>query len=131
MSISSGSCNAPAPFLAVYSATKAFMTQFSRSLKVEWWDSGVDFYVVTPFYVVSNLYKRKTGTIIAPMPDKLVKGTLCQIGKRHVYEGHGYWFHGALQHLGYIYWNTVARNRQMMVDNRKRYDERQAKPKQM
>lgn len=49
------------------------MVQFSRSLKIEWWDSGVDFYVVTPFYVVSNLYKRKTGTIIAPMPDKLVK----------------------------------------------------------
>lgn len=57
------------------------MTQFSRSLKVEWWHTGVDFYVVTPFYVVSNLYKRKTGTIIAPMPDKLVKGTLAQIGK--------------------------------------------------
>lgn len=41
-------------------------------------------------------------------------------------QGHGYWFHGVLQFLGYIYWNTYARNRQMMVDNRRRYDERQA-----
>jgi 17beta-estradiol 17-dehydrogenase / very-long-chain 3-oxoacyl-CoA reductase len=58
VSISSGSGNAATPYLAVYSATKAFITQFSRSLKVEWWDSGVDFLVVTPYYVVSNLYKR-------------------------------------------------------------------------
>ncbi|RYG98267.1 hypothetical protein EON65_51650 [archaeon] len=62
------------------------MTQFSRSLKVEWWDSGVDFYVVTPYYVVSNLYKRKTGTIIAPMPIALVKGTLAQIGKKMLWQ---------------------------------------------
>ncbi len=35
------------------------MTQFSRSMHVECWGSGVDFLVVTPFYVVSNLFKRK------------------------------------------------------------------------
>eukprot|EP00981_Chlorochromonas_danica_P014068 scaffold7265_cov159-Ochromonas_danica.AAC.1 len=127
VAISSGSGNAPAPFLALYSATKAFMTQFSRSLKVEWWGSGVDFYVVTPFYVVSNLYKRKSGSLVAPMPDKLVDGTLAQLGKPYVLQGHGYWFHGFLQFLGHIYWDTFARNRKMMVDNRKRYDERQNK----
>jgi invasion protein IalB len=55
-------------------------------MKVEWWDSGVDFYVVTPFYVVSNLYKRKSGTIIAPMPIALVKGTLAQIGKKYIWQ---------------------------------------------
>jgi hypothetical protein len=101
------------------------MTQFSRSLKVEWWDSGVDFYVVTPFYIVSNLYKRRSGTIVAPMPAALVQGTLAQIGKRMVLQGHGYWFHGLVQGLGYVYWDTFARNRRMMVDNRRRYDERQ------
>ena len=96
-------------------------------MKVEWWDSGVDFYVVTPFYVVSNLYKRKSGTIIAPMPIALVKGTLAQLGKKHLFQGHGYWFHGLLQFLSYLYWGTVARNRQMMIDNRARYDERSQK----
>jgi len=74
ISVSSGSGNHVGPFLAVYSATKAFMTQFSRSMHVECWESGVDFLVVTPFYIVSNLYKRKTGTIIAPLPSVLVHG---------------------------------------------------------
>jgi 17beta-estradiol 17-dehydrogenase / very-long-chain 3-oxoacyl-CoA reductase len=88
ISISSGSGNAPAPFLAVYSATKAFMTQFTRSMHIENWDTGVDFLVVTPFYVVSNLYKRTTGTLIAPLPDVLVRGTLCQLGKKYVPPSH-------------------------------------------
>lgn len=44
-----------------------------------------------------------------------------------IYEGHGYWFHGVLQNLGYVYWNVYARNRQMMVDNRKRADESAAR----
>jgi hypothetical protein len=59
---------------------RAFVTQFSRSMHVEQWDSGVDFYVVTPMYVVSNLYKRKEGTLYAPLPRKLVEGIMCQLG---------------------------------------------------
>eukprot|EP01038_Epipyxis_sp_PR26KG_P013243 gene13243-17749_t len=86
ISISSGSGNHPGPFLTIYSATKAFITQFSRSMSVECWGTGVDFYVVTPFYVVSNLYKRRSGTIIAPMPIKLVEGTLSQLGKKFVWQ---------------------------------------------
>ncbi len=102
------------------------MTQFSRSMKIEWWDSGVDFYVATPFYVVSNLYKRKSGTIIAPMPIKLVEGVLCQLGKRYLWQGHGYWFHGFLGNLANVYWNTVERNLAMMKNNRARWEARQA-----
>ena len=60
------------------------MTQFTRSLKIENWHTGIDFYVVTPFYVVSNLYKRKSGTIVAPMPIKLVEGTFAQLGKKNI-----------------------------------------------
>lgn len=93
-------------------------------MKIEWWDSGVDFLAVTPFYVVSNLYKRKTGTIIAPMPIKLVEGTLSQLGKRYIWQGHGYWFHGFLGNFVSFYWGAVDRNLKMMKDNRRRYDER-------
>ena len=32
-------------------------------MHVECWGTGVEFYVVTPFYIVSNLVKRKSGTI--------------------------------------------------------------------
>lgn len=127
ISISSGSGNFPAPYLAVYSSTKAFMTQFTRSLAVEWWDSGVDFLVVTPYYVVSNLYKRKSGSLLAPMPIKLIEGTLAQLGKsKLVYEGHGYWMHGLLDFLGRVYHGSVARMKVVMENNRKRYDERMA-----
>lgn len=59
------------------------MTQFSRSMHVEMWGSGVEFYAATPMYVVSNLYKRKQGSLFAPMPIELVKGILSQIGKAH------------------------------------------------
>jgi len=62
------------------------MTQFSRSMKVECWGTGVDFLVVTPFYVVSNLYKRKTGTIVAPLPIKLVEGSFRQLGKKYIWQ---------------------------------------------
>lgn len=126
VSISSGSGNHPGPFLALYSATKAFITQFSRSMQVECWGSGVDFLVVTPFYVVSNLYKRKTGTLLAPLPGVLVKGTMAQLGKQYVWQGHGYWFHGIVGNFSHYYWNTTARYRKMMVDNRKRYDEKKS-----
>ncbi len=91
ISISSGSGYSPSPYISIYSATKAFITQFSRSLHVEHWGTGIDFLVVTPYYVVSNLYKRKAGTWTAPLPIELVKGALRQLGKKFVWEGPGYW----------------------------------------
>lgn len=126
LSISSGSGNFPASYLCIYSSTKAFMTQFSRTLTVEYWDTGIDFLVVTPFYVVSNLYKRKTGTVVAPMPIKLIEGAFCQLGKKMVWQGHGYWFHGLVGNLGLYYPDGTARQHRMMIQNRKRYDDRQA-----
>ena len=127
LSVSSGSGNHVGPYLAIYSATKAFITQFSRSLHIECWDSGVDFLVVTPFYVVSNLYKRKSGTLIAPMPEKVVKGSLLQLGKKYIWQGHGYWFHGIIGNFASFWWGMTARYRRMMLDNRKRHDERSKK----
>lgn len=129
VSISSGSGNHCGPFLSLYSATKAFMTQFSRSLHIENWGSGVDFIVVTPFYIVSNLYKRKTGNLISPMPRILTEGTFAHLGKKYIWQGHGYWFHGFLGNMAQIIWITTARYRKMMVDNRTRFDERVRKGK--
>ena len=93
---------------------RAFITQFSRSMHVELWGSGVDFLVVMPFYVVSNLYKRKSGTIIAPMPIKLIEGTLSQLGKKYIWQGHGYWFHGLLGNFGAYYPWAIERWKKMM-----------------
>jgi hypothetical protein len=83
-------------------------------MHVELWGSGVDFLVVTPFYVVSGLYKRKEGTLIAPMPIKLIEGTMSQLGKQYVWQGHGYWFHGLLGTLAGYYPGAIARWKKMM-----------------
>lgn len=91
-------------------------------MHVECFGTGIDFQVVTPFYIVSNLYKRRTGSLIAPMPIKLVEGTFQQLGKKYLWQSHGYWFHGLLGNLAAYYWGSVDRYRKMMLDNRARYD---------
>lgn len=127
VSISSGSGNHATPMLALYGASKAYITQFSRSMAVECWGTGVDFHVVTPYYIGgTNLYKRAKGTLIAPMPDALVEGTLAQLGKKYTFQGHGYWFHGLLGNIASYYWGSLDRWKKAMTGNRQRYDERQA-----
>jgi len=96
ISVSSGSGLVPSPYISVYSATKAFVTQFTRSLHMEYHRSGIDVLVVMPLYVVSNLFRKDTGSLFWPMPIKLVEGTFAQLGKRFVWQGHGYWMHGVL-----------------------------------
>lgn len=91
------------------------MTQFSRSMHVECWGTGVDFLVITPYYILSHAQtKRGAGTLIAPQPIKLVKGALSQLGKQYIWQGHGYWFHGFLGNFAAVYWGTTARWRKMM-----------------
>ena len=93
-------------------------------MHVECWGTGVDFLVVTPYYIVSNQNKRRGGTLIAPNPSTLVNGTLSQLGKQYIWQGHGYWFHGLLGRVAEIYPGTTSRYRKMMKDNRRRYDEK-------
>lgn len=68
-------------------------------MHVEHLRDGVDFLVVMPLYVVSNLFRKDTGSFFWPMPIKLVEGTFAQLGKKMVYQGHGYWVHGFLSLL--------------------------------
>jgi hypothetical protein len=55
-------------------------------MQVECWGTGVEFLVVTPFYVVSNLFKRKSGSLIAPMPIALIEGTIAQLSKKYIWQ---------------------------------------------
>lgn len=68
--------------------TRAFMTQFTRSMHVECWGTGVDFYAATPFYVVSNLCKKKKGNSwTSPIePILLVEGVMAQLGKKYLWQ---------------------------------------------
>ena len=68
-------------------------------MHVENLHNGIDILVVMPLYVVSNLFKKGKGDLFWPMPIKLVEGTFAQLGKKMVYQGHGYWMHGVLSLL--------------------------------
>lgn len=48
--------------------------------------SGIDWLVVMPLFVVSQKYRKDTGTLFAPMPIKLVTGTFCQLGKQYLWQ---------------------------------------------
>ena len=102
-------------------SNRAFITQFSRSMHVENLDSGIDFLVVTPLYVVSNLFKKGKGDLFWPMPIKLVEGSFRQLGKKMVYQGHGYWMHGLLSNAAQ--WNPISVKNQLnrMVAHRAAY----------
>ena len=91
ISISSASCTHPAGLLSVYSATKAFGHQLTRSMYYEYKEHGIDFLSITPYYFVSNLFKRDEGTFLAPMPEVIVKSSIKYLGyaaEANTYIGH-------------------------------------------
>lgn len=91
ITISSGSCRQPMGLLAIYSATKAFGNQLTRSMYYEYKEHGIDVLSITPFYFVSNLFVRKHGTFLAPMPGAIIKQTTKYLGytaEANPYFGH-------------------------------------------
>lgn len=95
ITVSSGSCRHATPLVSLYSATKAFGYQFTRSLHYEYKEYGIHCICVTPYYFISNLYKRKKATFMAPFPETIVNATLPLLGYRA--EAFPYWAHS----LGY------------------------------
>lgn len=91
VTISSGSCRHATPLVSLYSATKAFGHQFTRSLHYEYKEYGIDCISVTPYYFISNLYKRKKATFMAPFPESIVRSTLPLLG--YEAETFGWWAH--------------------------------------
>nr|CAD1820334.1 unnamed protein product [Ananas comosus var. bracteatus] len=55
------------PFHAIYSATKAYVDQLSKSLNVEYKDKGIDVQCQIPFYVATKMISAK-GSFFAPDP---------------------------------------------------------------
>lgn len=129
INVSSGSGNLPSPYISVYSATKAFITQFSRSMHMEYTNrkSGIDWLVVMPLFVVSQKYRKETGTLFAPMPIKLVKGTFCQLGKQYLWECNGYWAHTLLQFVSLNNPWSCNNSLKRVESHRKHYQEKKAK----
>ena len=91
ITVSSGSCGHPTPMLSCYSATKAFGNQLTRSMHYEYKEHGIDCLSITPYYFVSNMFKRSRATYLAPHPQKIIDAALPLLG--YVSEDHPYWCH--------------------------------------
>merc|ERR1719453_468780 len=114
--------------LTVYSATKAFINQFSHSVAWEAKEHGVDILGVHPYYVSgTGLYSAKKASLNAPAPKRIIDDTLAQLGNTMI--GYPYYFHAV---MGWGFRNldpmpTGARMLKMMKANAKRAAERAKK----
>jgi len=80
INVASLSATIPAPLLAVYAATKAYVESLSSSLATEYRSKGVTVQCILPGFVVSNMSKIRRPTLMAPTPAAYVKTTLRTTG---------------------------------------------------
>jgi 17beta-estradiol 17-dehydrogenase / very-long-chain 3-oxoacyl-CoA reductase len=92
INVSSGSSAQPTPYLATYSATKAFILQFSRSCAREYREFGLTVSCIRPYYISgTGLYPNATPAINAPAAKTIVDGALADLGRYEV--SYAYWAH--------------------------------------
>lgn len=70
----------PAPYLAGYAASKAFIVKLSQDLGAEAETHGVTVQCVIPGVVATKMSKIKRASWMAPTPEKFVESTLKTIG---------------------------------------------------
>ncbi|XP_068223698.1 very-long-chain 3-oxoacyl-CoA reductase [Palaemon carinicauda] len=80
INLSSLSSIIPAPLLAVYGATKAYVESLTDSLSVEYASKNIQFQCILPGFVVSNMSKIKRPTLMAPTPTAFVRSSLKTTG---------------------------------------------------
>lgn len=76
--IGSASSLNPAPYVSTYSATKAFLDQYTRSMSQEYQDTGVHFHASHPAFFVSGMTKVKSSMFV-PNNDTIADGLLRHI----------------------------------------------------
>jgi len=96
LSVGSGSGLSPTPMLSVYAGTKAYLSNWSSGLHREYTGAGVDFDCVVAFFTVSNMSKIKKPSMFVPMPAKLVRSSLRQVGTGDLSFA-PYFYHGLLE----------------------------------
>ena len=90
--------------LSVYSATKAFGNQLTRSMYYEYKEHGIDCLSITPYYFVSNMFKRRKATYLAPFPEAIIDSSMPLLG--HCASAHPYWFHTLMGMAADNYYDT-------------------------
>jgi len=96
INISSIAAYSPLPLMGVYSASKAFVEWFSKTLQYEYAGSGVDVQILVPSYIGtkmtswSSLLQRPSFTV--PDARSFVTNAIATIGRSN--HTTGYWSHG-------------------------------------
>lgn len=80
INIASSLALSPAPYVTVYSASKAFVDYFTQGLRVEYSDSGVIFQVVYPFFVSTNMTGNVKKSFFTAVPDEFAASALNTVG---------------------------------------------------
>lgn len=153
VTVSSASCTHATPLLSCYSATKGFGNQLTRSMFYEYKEVslrqllfliqaqiltptlqppnarrpqfGVDCLSITPYYFVSNMFKRSRATYLAPFPSSIVEPCLSSLG--HVPECYPYWGHYMMGTIAWYYWNTAEGLLGIMKRNKARAEAKMAR----
>ena len=94
INLSSMAALVPCPLLSLYAATKAFVVQFSRDLQIEYQNQGITIQALTPGYVVSNMSKISSPSLMVPSAEDYVKSALGKLGVDTVCTG--FWTHDLL-----------------------------------
>eukprot|EP00004_Rigifila_ramosa_P001930 TRINITY_DN11937_c0_g1_i2.p1 TRINITY_DN11937_c0_g1~~TRINITY_DN11937_c0_g1_i2.p1 ORF type:complete len:345 (-),score=82.18 TRINITY_DN11937_c0_g1_i2:37-1071(-) len=125
MNIGSASASHPTPLLAIYSATKAYLRQFSESLSYEYRPQGIDVICLAPYYVTSALSGIDRPSLLVCSAERFAQDCM-----KHVDDGsysNPYWFHALFEYLAKIYPRTPQRLVIMMEKSRARNLARRAK----
>ncbi|XP_075708509.1 17-beta-hydroxysteroid dehydrogenase type 3 [Rhinoderma darwinii] len=76
LNISSAFGSFPCPLYAIYSASKAFVTTFSKALQAEYKSKGIIIQAVTPYGVSTPMTKNTSTNIITKSPRDFVRESL-------------------------------------------------------
>jgi len=126
LNLASMAAVSPLPLLAVYSASKAFVDYFSRSLQDEYRHLGIIVQSVLPGYVATNMSRMKPSGISVPTPTEYVKRQLQTVGLEDRTYGvvphkfQGYFMEVISQYLPKFFINYIYLNRMKEVNARNR-----------
>ena len=124
ITISSASCTHPTPMLSCYSATKGFGNQLTRSMHYEYKEHGIDCLSLTPYYFVSNMFKRGRATYLAPFPQAIIDAALPLLG--YCDEAYPYWCHWLMGTIAAAYYSPGDGLLGIMKRNKARADAKAA-----
>lgn len=80
ISSAAGAMHCGDPMYTIYSASKAYVDFFSRSLDVEYKSKGIDVQCVIPYLVTSKLSKIRHSSLMVPNPRTFAKEAVRNIG---------------------------------------------------